>query len=96
MRQLLGTLEWGIRASDAEVAQASLEALAALALCQQQALQAGGPGFPALTGTSLPGICMLRCSPLSMQGQRSEDKAALQHPCLPLLPLVLAQRPGAR
>ena len=60
MSQLLGTLEWGIRSSDAEVAQASLEALAALALSQHAATRSGGAGFPALSGAKLLDLLRLR------------------------------------
>lgn len=56
MGQLLGTLEWGVRSDDAEVAQASLEALAVLASSQHENTCKGGPGFPALQGDTIASL----------------------------------------
>lgn len=56
MGHLLGSLEWGVKSLDAEVAQASLEALAALAKSHYEATtrqhqqQGNHTAMPAFTG----------------------------------------------
>lgn len=52
MRTLLSALEYGLAASEAEVVQASLEALAALARYHQAATAAGAPGIADPAGLS--------------------------------------------
>ena len=48
---MLGTLQWGVQASDLDVAQPSLEALAALARFHATALAAGAQGVGPLPGS---------------------------------------------
>ncbi|BDA40620.1 probable Exportin-4 [Coccomyxa sp. Obi] len=55
MRVVLSTLEFGINATDVEVVQGSLEALAALAKFHHSALASGAAGIAAAQGGSLLG-----------------------------------------
>lgn len=50
MRALLSALEYGLAATEVEVVQASLEALAALARYHQAATAAGAPGIADAAG----------------------------------------------
>lgn len=53
MRTMLSTLEFGVNATDVEIVQGSLEALAAIAKCHHSAVALGAAGIASPQGAWL-------------------------------------------